>query len=187
MSSKKIKMLVTAALFVALDIIVARFLGFELVTPLGPVKFDFQVVVAALCGYALGPLWAALTLVSSDLLGALLNGGSLGLFLGFTLSALLRGLLFGFLLHNKKPRSLRLILSVAIVFITVDWSLNTVWLSIMLGTPFFPLWLSRLIPKIVLMILEMALILFLPTLFSIIGKNLPAPLDSKDTPANPRK
>lgn len=168
MSSNKIKLLVTAAFFVALDIIIARFLGFEVPTPLGPVKFDFQVVVAALCGYALGPLWAALTLVSSDILGVLLNSGSLGMFFGFTVSAMLRGLLFGMLLHNKKPSALRLISSVVLVFVPIDLSLNTLWLSIMMSAPFLPLWISRIIPKLILMVFEMVPLLLLPSLFSIV-------------------
>ena len=51
---KKIRIMVTAAFFVALDILTARYLGFELPSPIGPIKFDFQLVVAALCGYVLG-------------------------------------------------------------------------------------------------------------------------------------
>ncbi len=168
MSSNKIKIMVTAAFFVALDIIVARYLGFEFPSPMGPIKFDFQMVVAALCGYALGPIWGSLTLVTSDLLGVMLNSGTLGMFFGFTLSAMMRGLLFGFLLHNKQIKPLRIILSITLVFIPVDLFLNTVWLSILIGTPYFPLLISRIIPKMILMIIEIAVVLCLPKLFSIV-------------------
>ncbi|MEG0570281.1 MAG: hypothetical protein RR497_01405, partial [Oscillospiraceae bacterium] len=85
--NSKTKLLATSALFVALDIIVARFFSFEVVIAASPVKFDFQIVVAALCGFTLGPIWAAVTLTASDLLGVFLNSGSLGIFLGFTVSA----------------------------------------------------------------------------------------------------
>lgn len=168
MTSNKIRIMVTAAFFVALDIIVARYLGFEFPTPLGPIKFDFQIVVAALCGYALGPLWGCLTLVSSDLLGIMLNPGTLGMFFGFTFSALLRGLFFGFLLHNKALKPTRLIVSVALVFIPVDLCLNTLWLSTMMGAPYFPLLLSRILPKLILMVVETVIILCIPKLFSIV-------------------
>ncbi|MFZ2539031.1 MAG: folate family ECF transporter S component [Oscillospiraceae bacterium] len=168
MSSNKIKTMVTAAFFVALDIIVTRYLGFEFPSPMGPIKFDFQMVVAALCGYALGPVWGCLTLITSDLLGVMLNSGTLGMFFGFTVSAMMRGLLFGFFLHNKQIKPTRIILSIALVFIPVDLFLNTLWLSMLIGTPYFPLLVSRIIPKMILMMIEMAVVLCMPKLFTIV-------------------
>lgn len=170
MTSKKVQIMVTAAFFVALDIIAARYLGFEFPTPIGPIKFDFQIIVAALCGYALGPFWACLTLVSSDLLGAMLNSGSLGIFLGFTLSAALRGFGFGLLLHNKHITPLRIIICVMTVFIPIDLCLNTLWLSIIINAPYFPLLISRIIPKLILMGAEIVLTIALIKMFYIIKK-----------------
>lgn len=161
----KTRLLVVAAFFVALDIIVARYLGFEFPSIVGPIKFDFQIVVAALCGYALGPVWGCLTLVTSDMLGALLNSGSVGFFFGFTVSAALRGLLFGLLLHNKEVKPMRIILSVIAVFIPIDLCLNTMWLSILMHAPYLPLFLSRIAPKLVLMAVETALTLGVGKLF----------------------
>lgn len=167
---KKIRIMVTAAFFVALDILTARYLGFELPSPIGPIKFDFQLVVAALCGYVLGPWQAGLTLVCSDLLGAALNSGSLGIFLGFTLSAAVRGVLFGFLLHEKKLSLPRMAGSIALVFLITDWGLNTLWLSIMLGTPYFPYLLARFFPKMVLLIADLGVSLCLGKLFTLLQK-----------------
>lgn len=168
MSSNKTRIMVTAAFFVALDIIVARYLGFEFPSPVGPIKFDFQIVVAALCGYALGPLWGCLTLVSSDLLGAMLNSGSLGMFFGFTVSALMRGLMFGFFLYNKPLKPVRTAVATAIVFIIVDLFTNTLWLSMMVGTPYFTLLIARILPKSILMVIEIVAVLCVPKLFSIV-------------------
>lgn len=154
MTSKKIKKLVLAAFFVALDIIVARFLSFEIAFPMGPVRFDFQIVVAALCGYALGPFWGALSLASADLLGVILNSGSLGIFLGFTLSAAVRGFLFGLLLHKREIKVQNLLISIPIVFVIVDLGLGTLWLSIMLSTPYLPLFITRIVPKMILLVVE---------------------------------
>ena len=168
MSSKKIKIMVTAGFFVALDIIVTRYLGFELPTPMGPIKFDFQIVVAALCGFALGPLWACLTLVTSDLLGAILNSGSVGFFMGFTVSAMFRGLLFGFLFHKKQIKPTRIIISIPLVFIPVDLMLNTFWLSILVGSPYLPFLISRIFPKLILLVIETLVLLSIPKLFTIV-------------------
>ena len=169
MKSEKVKMIAMGAFFIALDIIVARFLGFEVPTPLGPIKVDFQVVVAALAGYFLGPIWAAITLVSSDLLGVLLNSGSMGAFFGFTLSAGLRGFIFGMLLYKKNPTVKRIIFSVPCVFIPVDLFLNTLWLTILMGgTPYFPFLVARIIPKLLLMVAECLILVCLRKLFVVL-------------------
>lgn len=171
MTSKKLNLLVTAAFFVALDVIVTRFLSFEIpMPPFGPVRFDFQIVVAALCGYALGPMWAMLSLVASDLLGVMLNSGSLGIFLGFTLSAAVRGLMFGLLLHKKQINIGRLIVAVSAVYITTDVFLSTLWLSIMLSSPYLPMLIARLVPKAILLATELAASIGAIKLFNLIEK-----------------
>lgn len=163
-----VRTMATAAIFIALDIVVARLFGFEMPTPFGPMKFDFQLIVAALCGYALGPWWGCLTLVSSDLLGAMMNSGSLGIFLGFTLSAAVRGVAFGGLLHNRRVSPLRIILTAGCVYLAVDLLLNTLWLSILTRSPYLPLLAGRAIPKLIWMAAEIALTLALTKLFEVI-------------------
>lgn len=170
MTSKKINLLVTAAFFVALDIIVVRLLSFEMAFPFGPVRFDFQIVVSALCGYALGPMWAMLSLAAADLLGVLLNSGSLGIFLGFTLSAAVRGLLFGVFLHKKQINITRLIIAVCAVYITTDMLLSTLWLSIMLSAPYIPMMIARLVPKGILLVTEVVASIGAIKLFTLIEK-----------------
>lgn len=168
MKSRNIKIMAMGALFIAIDIIVARFFSFELPTPIGPLKFDFQSAVAAVCGFALGPLWGSVTLIGSDILGAMLNGGSLGFFPGFTLTAATRGMIFGFMLYKKDVKPFRTILALALVIVVCDWGLNTLWLSIMLSAPFFPMLVSRIIPKAILFLGDAILILCLKKLFVII-------------------
>lgn len=170
MTSKKLRILVTAALFIALDVIVARFFSIEVPTPVGPLKADLQVVVAALCGYTLGPVWGGISLVASDLLGVMLKSGSLGAFFGFTASALLRGVLFGLLLYKKPVSQARNVVAVAVTFLLVDFFLNTVWLSMMMNAPFLPMLTTRVLTKLPVMAIDIAVILCLKKLFPIIGK-----------------
>lgn len=168
MTSKKVQTLVAAAFFVALDIIVARYLGFEIPFPVfGVIKVDFQLIVAALCGYALGPLWGCLTLVTSDLLGALLNSGSIGFFFGFTISAAVRGLLFGLLLHQKQVSRKRIVFSASLVYLSADLLLNTLWLSILTHAPYFPLLGARVAPKLIWMSVEIGVSFLLIRAFEI--------------------
>lgn len=168
LTSKKIRILVTAALFIALDIIMARLFSVEIPTPMGPLKADLQVVVAALCGYALGPVWGGITLVASDLLGVLLKSGSLGAFFGFTVSALLRGVLFGLMLHKRPVSQVRNAVAVGITFLVTDFFLNTVWLSMMMSAPFIPMLTTRVFTKLPVMFIDIAVILCLKKLFPVI-------------------
>lgn len=170
MTQKNIKKLVIASLFIALDIIITRFFSFEIPTLAGPLRLNFQVIVAAFCGYMLGPLAAGFTLLTADLLGAFINSGSLGIFLGFTLSAFIRGLLMGFILKTRKPSPLRLSLSVFIVCSVTDILLNTLWLSVMTTTPFTPLLIGRLIPKLIFMIIITILLASMHKCFPLISK-----------------
>lgn len=155
MVHNKTKTIVMAAFFIALDIIITRFVSFEVAFPMGPVRFDFQIIVAALCGYALGPWWGAICLASADLLGVMLNSGSLGIFLGFTLSAAMRGLLFGLLLHKREISVPWLLISIAGVFAVTDIFMSTLWLSIMMSADYLPLLVTRLLPKGILLAVEM--------------------------------
>ena len=168
--NQRTKTVVTAAFFVALDIIVLRFLSFEIPTVGGPIRFDFQIVVAALCGYALGPTWGGLSLLGSDLLSASLSRSSIPLFPGFTLSAFLKGFLFGLLLHKRDVKTSRLILSVVIVFILVDFLLSTYWISILSGTPYMVLFVSRILPKSILLTAEIIASVGAIKIFEIIRK-----------------
>lgn len=147
----KTNLIVISAIFIAIDIVFARFFTFTIP---GFAKIDLQSIVAILCGYILGPLWACLTLIISDLVGSTLNAGSLGIFIGFTLSAALRGLLYGFLLNNKKSTSLgHQIICISFVYIFIDILLNNLWLSMLTESPYFPLLYGRLLPRAVLLIL----------------------------------
>lgn len=167
---EKTKTIVMAAFFVALDIIVLRFLSFEIPLFGAPVRFDFQIVVAALCGYALGPMWGGISLLGSDLLSISLSRSGLPLFPGFTVSAFLRGFLFGLLLHKRDVKTTRLIISVLIVFILVDFLLSTYWIYILTGTPYMVLLVSRILPKTILLSAEIIASVGAIKIFDIIRK-----------------
>ncbi|MEG0570280.1 MAG: hypothetical protein RR497_01400, partial [Oscillospiraceae bacterium] len=61
--------------------------------------------------------------------------------------------------------------STIIVFTLVDVFLNTLWLSFLMGTAYFPLLLTRIIPKAILMCAEIVILLGLTKLFALIEKD----------------
>ena len=69
-------------------------------------------------------------------------------FPGFTISAIISGIIYGFILY-KNPISLpRIIVAEVIEKVLIDCLLNTYWLSILYGTPFWATLLDgRLVSK----------------------------------------
>lgn len=93
---KTTKIMVTCALLVALQVILARFLSIN--TTFVVVNFSFLAV--ALAGILFGPLWGMAVGGVSDLVGASLFPFG-AFFPGFTLTAALVGLVYGAFLHTK--------------------------------------------------------------------------------------
>ena len=127
-------MLVTLALLIAINVVLARFFGIQ--TPIVQINFSFIPVVLAALLY--GPLPAALVGAVGDVLGAVLFPAG-AYFPGFTLTSALGGLIYGLFLY-KKPAALWRSVS------AVNMGLNTLWLWITVGDGVWGLFLSRL-PK----------------------------------------
>ncbi|MDR0248632.1 MAG: folate family ECF transporter S component [Oscillospiraceae bacterium] len=83
------------ALFVALDIIFARFFFVYLPPGSTLVRLSPQFLAYALAGKVLGPWFAALTALAGDLLGMLVNPAGLSFLPGISVVAALEGLQYG--------------------------------------------------------------------------------------------
>ena len=92
----------------------------------------------------------------ADLLGALLFPIG-AYFPGFTLTAFLTGLVFGLFLYGKQsfPRVLGAVLLNQLL---LSLLLNTFWISVLYGSPFGPLLVTRLLQCAVLSAVQLALI-----------------------------
>lgn len=126
-----LRRLTWAALLVAIDIIAARFLYFY--TPGNIDRISLQFIPNALSGLLFGPAWGALTCVAGDMLGMFINPSGMSFNPLITLSAGVRGVLYGLLLYKKDASFRRVLLAVGMVTLVVDLGLNPVWLSIMYG------------------------------------------------------
>ena len=78
-------------------------------------------------------------------------------FPGYTLTAFLGGLTWGFFLYKKQSR-LRLLGAVAVRQVILSTLLNTYWISFTYGSPYFPLLATRLVQMVIMSILEYVII-----------------------------
>ena len=154
-------MLVTAAILIAMQIILSRFLSINAWN----LKIGFAFVAIFAAAYFYGPAFSVTVAVISDVLGALLfPSGSF--FPGFTVTALLTGLLYGCLLYKKQTPG-RIIMTVLVDQLILGLVVNTYWLSILYGTTFGAVVITRIFQCMIMIPVQFITI-------SLLMKKLPA-------------
>ena len=155
----KVKQLALAGLLLAVLILFERFISIE--TQL--LRISFAYVPYILAGWLLGPLWTGVIGVAGDLLGMLLMPKA-GFFAGFTLNALLTGLIYGVFLHNRptgRGLIIRFVISLIIVHAAIHLGLTTLWLSIMYKKAFLVIIGWRVIANLIELPVEFASMLLI--------------------------
>ena len=161
MKKMNTKMLVTAAILIAMQIILSRFLSINAWN----LKIGFAFVAIFAAAYFYGPAFSVTVAVISDVLGALLfPSGSF--FPGFTVTALLAGLLYGCLLYKKQTPG-RIIMTVLVDQLILGLVVNTYWLSILYGTTFGAVVITRIFQCMIMIPVQYVTI-------SLLMKKLPA-------------
>ncbi len=153
---KKTKLLVTVAMLIAINIVLSRLLAIN-ITPTLRITFGFLAV--ALIGIRFGPIMAGLGAGIADVLGFFIfnsSGGSY--FPGFTLTAVLSGVVYGIFLYKKKCNLVPILIAASIVVIFLELGLNTYWLSMLYGKGFLVLLPPRLIKSAIMIPTQTGLI-----------------------------
>jgi ECF transporter S component (folate family) len=145
--------MVVMALLIALEIILTRFLSIE--TPTLRIGFGFLPV--AIMAILYGPWWTGAAGIVGDLVGMTLMPKA-AFFPGFTLTAFLTGVIFGFILYKKPVTWKRTMGAALAVNIICSLFLDTIWLSMMYGDSFLVLLPARLVKVIIMIPLETILI-----------------------------
>ncbi|MCQ4862808.1 MULTISPECIES: folate family ECF transporter S component [Oscillospiraceae] len=140
-----VRAMVQVAALIAIEIVLSRFCS--IATPI--VKIGFGFVPIAVCGMLYGPVWAGVAGGAADLLGAVLFPIG-AYFPGFTLSAVLTGVVFGLLLHRERAAWPRLALAVAVNCLGISLCLSTYWLTILTGSPFLALLPTRIVQNLIM-------------------------------------
>ena len=96
---KKNYLIILCGLFIALQTVLKKLTAIDF----GIVRVNFDFIAIALGGAILGPLWNGLICAATDVVSFILFPGRDPFFPGFTLSALLKGLAYGFFLKSALP------------------------------------------------------------------------------------
>ncbi|MBU3114513.1 folate family ECF transporter S component [Clostridium lacusfryxellense] len=150
---KNTRIFIFMGLLLSIEIVLTRF--FAIQTPI--VRIGFGFIPIAIASVMFGPVLGGITAAFSDILGMMLFPKGI-YFPGFTLSALLSGIIYGISLYKKPKTMLRIIIAVSIILIFVDLGLNTYWLSIITGKGIVALFVPRLIKSIIMLPIQSLLI-----------------------------
>lgn len=159
----KTKKIILSAFMLALSLVLSRFLAIN--TPLLAISFNFVPIL--LSAIWLGPKYSTCIYGLSDLIGAFLFPFG-EYFVGFTISRILAGFIYGVILHqkekefSKKELIIRLIIASTIVTLLVNVLLNTLWLSIMYEKAFMVLIGTRIIKDMIMLPIQVV------TIFAIV-------------------
>lgn len=148
----KTKKIILSALLLAMTIVLARFLSFNVWF----LSIGFSFVPMALAGMWLGPKYSAIICCLADLIGALLFPFGT-FFIGFTISAICKGLIYGFVLYKNgealgnKELIIRLIIACMTVILIVNILMDASWLMIMYNKAFFAVLSLRIVPQLIML------------------------------------
>ena len=107
---------------------------------------SFLFIVAGISGGMFGPFVATLFGGIGDILSYVIH--PMGCyFFGFTVSAMVAGLIYGLILYKNKFSVFRIVVAEVVVDIIVNVLMNTLWISILFGMGFWELLVSVRIPK----------------------------------------
>ena len=152
MSKINTRMLTVIAMLTAMEIVLNRFFSINAWNI--KIGFSFVPVVAAAILY--GPLAAGTVGALGDIIGAILFPIG-AYFPGFTLTAFLTGLVFGLFLH-KRQKVLFTVAAVGINQFILSLFLNTLWISVLYGSPYLPLFGTRIFQTLLLFAVQVAVI-----------------------------
>lgn len=108
-------------------------------------RLAFGFIIASIIGMLFGPWVAGFSSVGTDLLTSFLFGTQGGpFFIGFTLTAFVGGVVYGFFLHRKEIKWQHVLLAVLVNTILTNLVMNTLWVNILFKTPVFVLLASRI-------------------------------------------
>lgn len=146
------KMIVTLGVLISMHIVLSRFCSINAWN----IKIGFSFVPLFLAAYLYGPLAAGIVGGVADVLGAILFPSG-PFFPGFTLTTVLTSLLFGLLLY-KKQTTPRILLAVLVNQFVFGLLINSLWISLLYGSPYGPLLATRVIQCAILAPVEFIVI-----------------------------
>ena len=127
------------ALLIALQMVLSK-----LSVGSNTLKVGFSFIAIGLLGYYFGPFKAAVANVLADVISNVALPSAGGFFIGFTFSALVAGVIYGYMLYNHKVTILRTFITVLLITVIVNTGMNTLWIHMMTNVPYPVLLVPRL-------------------------------------------
>lgn len=157
----KLRKIIIAALLLAATIVLSRFLSVK--TPILVISFSYIPIMLA--AILLGPWWTMLISGLADLIGALLFPFG-AYFVGYTISAVIAGLIYGVFLKYKPNTSykkfvLMITISVLLVIVVCNAFLNSLWIYLTTKKALVAILPTRLIKQLVMCPIQVATIFFI--------------------------
>lgn len=144
------KSIALMGVLIALRIVLSQFLSI----PTQFVKISFFFVPVVIMAIMFGPLLTGVGNAIGDFIGAILFPAGGAYFPGFTLTALIAGLIYGTAYHKKELTLKRIITTNVIVTFLVSFPLNTVWLYMMYSSSVIAMIPTRLIASAILCVVQ---------------------------------
>ena len=151
---KQVRTLTGVAMLLAMRVVIS-FTASVRVTE--TIKIGLGYLITALLGMLYGPFTAALAAGAGDLIKYLLKPDG-AYFFGFTLTAMLGGVVYGVFFYREKCTIPRAIASKATVSLLLNCLLNTVWVSWLYGMPFLGALGTKIIKNLMALPFEIVLL-----------------------------
>ena len=135
-----VRMIVIIGLMIAFEVILHRLISIK--TDIVQMHFGFIPIVIVAILY--GPLYSGIAWAMADTIGTLLFPTG-AFFFGFTVTALLSGIIFGIFLYKAKSYVISTVISVLIINILFTLCLDMYWLHLIMKQAFVVLLPARVI------------------------------------------
>ena len=141
----------------------------------GILRLSFTYLALAVIAYLFGPVTAGIAGGACDILEVLVyNQMGTPFFPGYTLTAILTGVIMGFFFYRMEGSKGKLIARIiacrVVVNLVLNIGLNTLWISMTMGKAYLALLPPRLWKNLIALPLEVGLIFLLFQLIAVIRK-----------------
>ena len=143
------------ALLTAMQIILARYLVINISDSL---RFSLSFIPVVIAARRFGIVGGMSVYGVGDFLGALVFPTTGAYFPGFTVTAVVAGLIYGLFL-SKKSGPVRIVLSVLASQLVCTLLMNSYWLSTLMGSEFSAIFISRIPQAIIMSVLQIVFML----------------------------
>lgn len=149
---KKVECLAICAMLMAITLVISSF-----TVVIGPyIKIGFSFVATELAYMLFGPVVGAIFGGTADILAFILKPTG-SFFPGFTISAILSGLIYGMCFYKKPVSIIRIFIVKAFVAVFINMLLGTYWLTLLYGKGFLVLFPARALKNLIMLPINTAL------------------------------